>query len=207
MDVNDGMSSSPEVKGRRLLLAQVREAYGRICYTHKTQEKQADICHEKYRGQRRVKVVLTAVSSGAFLSSLAGLLLDEQLAAGVTSFIAVLLTASTLADKTFRHGEELQQHREAAAKLWNIRESYLSLLVDLTSGDMTLDAGRRVRDELQAAAGAIYTDAPRTSAAAYERARKALQMHGDLTFSATEIDQLLPPALRAGEAGDDATGR
>lgn len=206
MDVNGGTNSSPEAKDRALLLAQVRETYGRICYTHKTQEKQADICHEKYRSQRTVKVVLTAVSSGAFLASLAGLLLDEQWAAVVTSFIAVLLSASTLADKTFRHGEEMQQHRETAAKLWNVRESYLSLLVDLTSGDMTLGTGRGVRDKLQRAAGAIYADAPRTSAAAYERAQKALQMHGDLTFSATEIDQLLPPALRAGEAGDDVTG-
>ncbi|NDO91490.1 SLATT domain-containing protein [Cellulosimicrobium composti] len=196
-------TTSSRGEPRALLLAQVREAYGRICYTHKTQEKQADICHEKYRKQRRVRVGLTAVSSGAFLASLTGLLLDKQWAAVVTSFIAVLLSASALSDKTFQHGEEMQQHRETAAKLWNVRESYLSLLVDLTSGSITLEEGRGERDKLQVAAGAIYADAPRTSAAAYKRAQEALQMHGDLTFSSAEIDQLLPPALRTGQAVAD----
>ena len=156
MNVDGGTIPSSEAEDRALLLAQIREAYGRICYTHKTQEKQADICHEKYRNQRTVKVVLTAVSSGAFLASLAGLLLDEQWAAVVTSFIAVLLSASTLADKTFRHGEEMHQHRETAAKLWDVRESYLSLLVDLTSSDMTLDAGRGIRDRLQGEIGRAH---------------------------------------------------
>ncbi|MFD6165198.1 hypothetical protein ACFWFR_08405 [Oerskovia sp. NPDC060287] len=33
------------------LLAQVREAFGRVAYTHKTYEKQADICFTKRRWQ------------------------------------------------------------------------------------------------------------------------------------------------------------
>ena len=201
--MNLDMNSSPDAKDRGLLLAQVREAYGRICYTHKTHEKQADICDEKHRGQRRWKVGLTAVSSGAFLASLAGLVLDKQWAALATSFIAVLVSASSLADKTFQHGEDMQQHRETAAKLWDLRESYLSLLVDITSGSLTFDAAQDVRDALQKATGAIYKDAPRTTPKAYKRAQDALQMHGDLTFSTAEIDHLLPSALRTRQDGDD----
>jgi hypothetical protein len=47
-----------------LLLAQVRELYGRAAYTHKTHEKQADICRRKYLRQRGWLVALTAISSG-----------------------------------------------------------------------------------------------------------------------------------------------
>lgn len=36
-----------------LLLAQVRELYERAAYTHKTHEKQSDICYRKYWWQRR----------------------------------------------------------------------------------------------------------------------------------------------------------
>ena len=204
----DSATSTPgPPDGRDLLIAQIRESYGRISYTHKTHEKQADIYHEAYRRQRSLKISLTAISSGAFLTSLAGVLLDKQWAALVTSFIAVVVSAAGLYGKTFQHGEEMQHHRETAAKLWDLRESYLSLLVDLTSGALTAEAARARRDELQAATGSALTDAPRTTPKAYKRAQEALQMHGDLTFAPGEIDQLLPGALRHGQGGGDDAGQ
>lgn len=191
----------------RLLLAQIREVYGRIAYTHKTHEKQADICSDLDRRQRRVRIVLTAVSSGAFLASLAGLLLDEQWAALVTSFIAVLLSASSLGDKTFKHGEEMQQHRDTAAKLWSLRESYLSLIVDLKSPATNVSDARMRRDQLQVRAEAVLADAPRTTAKAYGRAQDGLKLKEDLTFTDREIDLLLPVQLRNGREPGDVSGK
>jgi hypothetical protein len=194
--LDDGNTAPSPSSEHALLLAQIRELYGRVAYTHKTHEKQADICSELHQKQRRIKVVLTAVSSGAFLASLSGLLLDEQWGAVVTSFIAVLVTGSSLADTTFKHGEETQQHRETAANLWGLRESYLSLIVDLKSASISVEQGRLCRDRLQAAAEKILKDAPRTTAKAYSRAQKALKFSEDLTFAESEIDQLLPVQLR-----------
>lgn len=192
---------------RTLLLAQIREIYGRIAYTHKTHEKQADICSDLDRRQRRVRIVLTAVSSGAFLASLVGLLLDKQWAAVATSFIAVLVSASSLGDKTFKHGEEMQQHRDTAAKLWSLRESYLSLIVDLKASACTVDEGRSKRDRLQEMAEAILADAPRTTAKAYGRAQDGLKLKEDLTFTEREIDLLLPVQLRNGTEPGDVAGK
>lgn len=183
-----------------LLLAQIREIYGRLAYTHKTHEKQADICEYLDRRQRRVRVVLTAVSSGVFATSLVGLLIDEQWAALATSFIAVLVSISALGNKAFKYGEEMQQNRETAAKLWSIRESYLSLIVDFEASAITGDAARRRRDHLQEMAKKVLTDAPRTSAKAYKRAQDGLKFKEDLTFTALEIDALLPERLRTGVA-------
>ena len=186
---------------RELLLAQVREIYGRIVYTHKAHEKQADIYDKKDRRQRTFRVVLTAVSSGAFLASILGIVLNQQWGAIVTSFIAVLLSATTLAEKSFKHGEEMQLHRGTAAEMWDLRESYLSLIVDVKSGIETDAACQDRRDALQARAVSTLREAPRTTSRAYNSAQIALQSNDELTFTPGEIDHLLPLRLRdSGEA-------
>lgn len=145
----ENASGGEQTSGQDLLVAQLRELYGRLAYTHKTREKQAGLYFESYRRQRRVKVLLTALSSGVFLASFTGFLLDEQRAALFVSFIALLLTASSLWDTAFKYGEEIQQHRDMAARLWGVRESYLSLIVDVTAASITLEEGRLIRDRIQ----------------------------------------------------------
>jgi hypothetical protein len=193
--------------GGDLLLAQVREAYGRVAYTHKTHEKQADICFQSFRRQQRLLIVLTVISSGTFIASLLGLLVDKSWGALITSFIALLVSAINLGTKTFRYGEETQRHRDVAAKIWMLRESYQSLIVDLQSGSITLDEGRAQRDKLQQEAFDIYSDAPRTTAKAYMRAQAALKENEDLTFSPREIDLLLPAELRNAVEGGGGEGK
>lgn len=185
------------------LLAQVRGAYGRVAYTHKTHEKQADICFQSHRRQQRLLVGLTILSSGTFLASLLGVVLDESGAALGTSFIALLVSGINLGTKTFKYGEDMQGHRDVAARLWNLRESYQSLIVDIQSGAISDDDGRGRRDQLQNEAAEIFADAPRTTAAAYAMAQKALQEKEDLTFSTREIDLLLPEVLRLGQEPGD----
>lgn len=67
------------------LLAQVREAFGRVVYSHKTHEKQADICFGRYRWQQGILVAFTAISTGTFLASVLGLLGNPVLTSLVTS--------------------------------------------------------------------------------------------------------------------------
>ncbi len=185
------------------LLAQVREAYGRVAYTHKTHEKQADLCFQSHRRQQRLLVGLTILSSGTFLASLLGIVLDESGAALATSFIALLVSGINLGTKTFKYGEETQRHRDVGARLWNLRESYQSLIVDIQSEAISEGEGRDRRDQLQNDAAEIYADAPRTTAAAYAMAQEALKEKEDLTFSTREIDLLLPEALRLRQESDD----
>lgn len=133
------------------------------------------------------------------MASLFGLVLSKEWASLATSFIAVLVSASTLATKNFNYGEDMQKHRDVAAKMWNLRESYLSLIIDLQSGACSPGDGRTRRDQLQEHAFEIYSDAPRTTRSAYNAAQDALQNQEDLTFSDQEIDMLLPARLRNGE--------
>lgn len=182
------------------LLAQVRESFGRVVYSHKTQEKQADICFNRHRWQQGVLVALTAISSGTFLVSVLGVLADPQLASLTTSFIALLVTGTSLGAKTFKFSEEADAHRDIASRLWDARESYLSLIADLMSGAILDSEARARRDELQEATRAAYADAPRTSDKAFSKAQKGLKDNEEMTFTPDEIDLFLPEALRLNES-------
>jgi len=181
------------------LLAQVREAFGRVAYTHKTHEKQADICFTKHRWLQGVLIALTAVSSGTFLVAVMGQFGNTTVTSLVTSTVAVLVTWVTLGAKTFRFQDEADAHRDIASRLWDLRESYASLIADLMSGEIANADARARRDKLQEVTHSVYSIAPRTSPYAYGRARKGLKRSEELTLGSGELDLLLPEALRLNE--------
>ncbi len=181
------------------LLAQVREAFGRVVYSHKTHEKQADICFTKHRWQQGVLIALTAIGSGTFLAAVVGLLGKAALTTLVTSSIALLVSWMSLGAKTFKFEEEADAHRGVASRLWDVRESYISLIADLMSGEVSDADARLRRDELQEAAREVYSAAPRTSRKAFDRAKDGLKDNEEMTFTSREIDLFLPEALRLDE--------
>lgn len=181
------------------LLAQVREAFGRVVYSHKTHEKQADICFTKHRWQQGVLITLTAISSGTFLAAVVGLLGNAVLTSLATSTIALLVTWMSLGAKTFTFQEEADAHRDIASRVWDVRESYISLIADLMSGTVSDAEGRERRDALQQATRDAYVDAPRTSTKAFARAQEGLKNNEEMTFTSHEIDLFLPEALRLDE--------
>ena len=81
------------------LLSQVREAFGRVVYSHKVHEKQADICFVKYRWQQGTLIALTAISSGTFLAAAVDMLDSKTLTSLATPSIALLVTWMSLGVK------------------------------------------------------------------------------------------------------------
>lgn len=196
------MTPDPTAANERdeYLLAQVREAFGRVVYSHKTHEKQADLCFTKHRWQQGLLVGFTAISTGTFLAAVLGLVGNPVLTSLATSAIALVVSALSLAAKSFRFGEESEAHRDIASRLWDVRESYLSLIADLMSGVTSKSDGRMRRDEFQEATRKAYAVAPRTTAKAYGKAQDGLKNNEELTFTSREIDLLLPMALRLNES-------
>ncbi|WP_205740337.1 SLATT domain-containing protein [Haloactinopolyspora alba] len=197
-DMTNAVESMPDPA--RYLLAQVRESFGRVVYSHKTHEKQADFCFTKYRWQQVALVGLTAISSGTFLASVVGVVASPKIGSLVTSLIALLVTAISLATKTFKFADEADAHRATAAHLWDVRESYLSLIADLMAGRIAESDARARRDELQEAARSAYSEAPRTTAKAFSKASDGLKNNEEMTFTSREIDMFLPEALRLNES-------
>lgn len=177
--------------------AQLRECYGRVVYSHKAHEKSADLLERRNGTIKLTQIILAAATTTGILVTVFG---DNQVIGIVAAILSLLSLSLSSYTKKYDLGEMAQKHANTAAALWNIRELYLSLLTDIHAHALDQESIRKKRDELQAKLLSVYEGAPRSVKGAYELASKGLQKNEELTFSSTEIDLLLPSALRR-EAG------
>jgi len=175
------------------LVFQIRELYGRVTYTHKVHEKCADIYFRRSHTMKIVQIVLSALTTGSLLLAIFG---DGKIGTLIGAAFSTGLFGLNLYLKDFDFGELSQKHIAVAARLWNIRELYLSLITDLTTGKISSKKAMEKRDSIQEQLSSIYLNSPRTINQAYEQAQKALKIEEEMTFSCEEIDRLLPEALR-----------
>ncbi len=187
--VNDSKSG----EDKNALIFQIRELYGRVTYTHKVHEKCADIYHNRLHAMKIAQIVLSALTTGSLLLAILG---DGKIGTVIGAVLSTILFGLNLYLKDYELGELSQKHIGVAARIWNIRESYLSLLTDLTSGKVKYPDAIKLRDRYQEELSAIYQNAPRTLDDAYKLAQKALKVDEEMTFSREEINNLLPEALR-----------
>lgn len=182
-----------EQNSKQLLEAQIRECYGRVVWSHKTQEKCADIILKRNDLLKWMQIVLSTLTTTGLIVTIFGDVLWVKITSAIIS--AVLLLLNTYL-KSKDLGAIAQQHSDAAADIWNIRENYLSLITDLKMDDANVETIRKKRDKLQERLATIYKSSPRTISKAYEEAKKALKLNEEMTFSDEEIDCLLPVELR-----------
>jgi len=180
-------NSPPEI-----LEEQIRECFGRVAWSHKTHEKCSDILNSRLHWIKVWQIILSAFITTGILVSVFG----ESKEIGILSAIfSFLLTVLNTYVKQYDLGGISQKHADAAVSLWNMRESYLSLLTDIRSGQLEIEHIRKQRDSLQDELLEIYRGSPRTIAKAYKKATLALKKLEELTFSDKEIDALLPKSL------------
>lgn len=184
---------SMEQNSKQLLEAQIRECYGRVVWSHKTQEKCADIILKRNDLLKWMQIVLSTLTTTGLIVTIFGDVLWVKITSAIIS--AVLLLLNTYL-KSKDLGAIAQQHSDAAADIWNIRENYLSLITDLKMDDANVETIRKKRDKLQERLATIYKGSPRTISKAYEEAKKALKLNEEMTFSDEEIDCFLPVELR-----------
>jgi hypothetical protein len=177
--------------------AQLRECFGRVAYAHKTHEKCADICAARLAQVKMWQITLSAITTGGIITILFGSEDISKISAFVSALTSTVLFGLNAYMKDNDPGQLSERHRKVASELWNIRESYLSLLTDLRAGFEGDASLRQRRDELQANLAKIYETAPRTTDKAYQKAQVGLQKNEELTFTDQELDTLLPPALRS----------
>jgi hypothetical protein len=175
------------------LEGQVRECFGRVVYSHKTHEKDGDLCAGTLRAIKLLQIGLSSLTASG---AIAAVFADDLLLKGATAVVSVITVFLTGYMKGFDPGASAQKHRDTAADLWVIREAYLSLLTDIAARSLTLEEARERREKLQEQLAAIYKSAPHTTPKAYSAAQKALQKFEDYTFNDGEIDRFLPPALK-----------
>ncbi|MDR0683137.1 MAG: SLATT domain-containing protein, partial [Dysgonamonadaceae bacterium] len=176
-----------------VLEVQIRECFGRVVYSHKTQEKCADIIQRRHKHLKIIQIIISALITTGLVIKLLG---DNQIALYISVILSTILLALNSYTKDYDLGEIMQKHANAANELWNVRESYLSLLVDMKSGIVSIDQIIEKRNELQNKLANIYSGSPRTNSKAYKEASNALKLTEEMTFSDKEIDAFLPLELR-----------
>ena len=187
------VSNSPnDVNKINVIEAQIRECFGRVVYSHKTQEKCADICTTNLNNIKSLQIFLSVITTGSFLANIFGTGKTSVIIGAISSAILLALNLYT---KNFDFGKSAQKHKDTADKLWDVRESYLSLLTDINANSIELSDVKKTRDRLQKTLSAIYSRAPRTTNKAYKTAQIALKISEDMTFSDVEINVFLPSAL------------
>ena len=175
-----------------ILEGQLRECFGRVVYSHKTHEKCADILLSRLATIKLWQIILSALTTGGFISTFFG---AGSFGTGFGVVISTILLVLNAYAKNYDLGELAQKHKQAANQIWLIREQYLSLLTDLALNRAKIETAKETRDKLLKELHDVYVAAPSTTFEAYKRAQKALQHSEDMTFSDEEIDAFLPKEL------------
>lgn len=187
-------NDTPE--SRSILEGQLRECYGRTVYSHKTHEKCTDILLERLSWIKIIQIVLSALTTGTFVSAFFG---SGAVGAAIGTALSTVLLILNAYTKNYDLGELAQKHKQAANDIWLVREKYLTILTDVAMGQKPLEQLQTERDELLDKLHSIYSGSPSTSYKAYKKAQEALQRNEDMTFTDAEIDAFLPPQLRRGK--------
>ena len=194
MEPHSHINDSPEFK--KVLEGQLRECFGRAVYSHKTQEKCADILVKNLSRIKLGQIILSAITTAGCISVLFG---ATKIGSIIASLVSVILLCLNLYQKNYNIAEIAQKHKQAANDIWLVREKYQSLITDLAIGNKSLEAIQQERDVLMKELHSVYSGAPSTNSQAYQKAQKALKQNEDMTFSDEEIDEFLPKELKRGQ--------
>lgn len=183
-----------DVKYRNALLAQIKDAYGRVESTYTTHWKQRDIYFGRSKKINCCEIILSSIST----TGLVGFLISEKwwVALVGTIFSAISLSL-TLYTKDANYEDLVRAHRKAADDLWPLREKYISLMTDFNL--LSTSAIIEKRDEFEEELSKIYKATPTTSSEAFKLTRKALKIGDNPFFSQSELESIMPLHLRKTE--------
>lgn len=183
-------------------LAMVREAYGRLVFTHKTHEKERERLSGFGTASKWINIALSALTFGG-ITIVFG---TDDLGWKIASVgLAVASAGFAVFQLSFDPARSSEAHRTAAKRFLDLRNRYELLIADVGSDALPADEVRRRRDALSEAANEAYRSAPDTSRVAYKRAQKALGVGEEMSFNDGEIDRFLPVPLRRDAPRDPTT--
>lgn len=176
---------------RNDIMAQLREAYGKLTYTYTAHNKMANRMENTAKEVAFTKILLSSLSTGGLLGIL---LSDKYWLKVVTALISTILLATNLYFKDSQVTREISEHRKASDSLWVLREQYLSLMTDFNK--LSIDRIVLHRDRLMKDVSHVYATTPRTDSKSYAETQRALKNEEEQFFTDEELDRMLPKHLR-----------
>ncbi|MCH4242454.1 MAG: DUF4231 domain-containing protein [Prevotella sp.] len=172
---------------------QVENAYARVTWSHKIQEKQADIYQREYKFLRITDIAASAMTAAGIMTVL---FVDQtwiKLVSAIVSFASVFIS---LYLNYFDLSKLTKLHKETANQLLAIRNKIEILLTEIRienrSSQEIIDDYKKTIETLND----IYKNAPQTTDKAEKLARNALNEKRDNSFSEDELNTILPGGLK-----------
>lgn len=175
------------------LLDVVRQIFASVVWTHKIQEKQADIFAEQYGKLETINIVAAAATSCGIIGSVFADCLCIKIIAAILSFITLSITAYF---KSFDLVSRQKQNKDAANQFLVIRNELLQIIADIHMKKKDVDEINENYQKIMEKLNELYVSAPSTSDKAVDRATEALKVNKEYTYSEADIDRFLPPALK-----------
>lgn len=174
----------------------VRIQYANVFWTHKIQEKQAEIygCYHKVFSV--ANIILASLTSAGIISIV---LTDAYWLKLVSAFISFFVTVISTVLATFDYKNLAKANKATATKLVCCRNDLLLLLGKINNKDQSVQELIDSFDQLQKKIHEIYQGAPNTTDRAVAKAGKAINDNKDGVYTDEEIDKLLPEALKRGK--------
>lgn len=179
------------------------DRFGKMIWTHKIQEKQADIYNknaECLKTKMAIWTVLTTTSAIMMaINQMLQIINCEWAGNIITALFAGISAYYVLRYKDESYESKAKENKNYAAKCRHIRNEYESLLTDIKSGRVTnLDEIARRRDALEKNEDSLFSGeiAPHTSDEAYVEAEKALKKNKEAISEQDELDSIIPENLR-----------
>ena len=178
-----------------ILEDEIRNRYASVVWSHKIQEKQADIYSNRYRDFETAKLISASLTSVGIVSLLFTDQLWIKIVSAVISFVSVFVSAYF---KSFDLTTFTKAHKTSANQLLQIRDKLQLLLVDIRTRMVSVENIRAEYEKVLKELHTIYDEAPNTTDAAVKKASEALKITKDNSFTDDEIDLFLPNKLRKG---------
>ena len=177
----------------------VRDLFIRAVWSHKTQEKQAEIYQKRYVWMKTVEITCASLTSVGIISTIFSDCLLLRIISAVLSLGAVFIAAFF---KAFDLQTMAKTNKEAACELLIVRNKAMELLTSIKLMSKNETEIERLYSKLMGEANEVYRRAPQTTLEALQMANDALNTQGDNTFSAQDIDANLPEGLKKGKKNE-----
>lgn len=188
------MNNTEDTREYKILLDVVRQSYASVVWTHKIQEKQADIYSERKNFLETVNIIVATLTSCGVTSIVVNK--DSfvlKLITFVLSFITVAITAYF---KNVDLKSLQKQHKDAADNFIVIRNELLQVITDICMRNEEVKSLNDRYKSIMERLNKLYINAPIVSERAGKRAADAFAKEKGYSYKEEEVDRFLPPELR-----------
>lgn len=188
------MDNTENTREYEILLDVVRQSFASVVWTHKIQEKQADIYSERKNFLETVNIIVATLTSCGVTSIVVN---KDSFALKLITFVLSFITVAITAYFKNVDLKSLQkQHKDAANNFIVIRNELLQVIADIHMRNENVKSLNDRYKSIMERLNKLLMNAPIVSEKAGKRADAVFAKEKGYFYKEEEIDRFLPPELR-----------